>query len=82
MTGYPRAYNEGDKDALSESDLLFERLELKIKKYTENLGGTYPERDPSDAKAMAKHAEVCAEALEPPDRSGEVRRQKGKKGKI
>jgi hypothetical protein len=82
MTGYPRGYNEGDRDALEENDLLYERLVFKIKKYVESLGETYPELDPTDDKAMAKHAEVCAEALTPPDRTGKVERRKGKKGKI
>ena len=82
MTGYPRAYNDADRDALAENDLLYDRLILKIKKYVESLGGTYPELDPADEKAMARHAEVCEEALAPPDRSGAIKRRKGKKGKI
>jgi hypothetical protein len=82
MYGYPKAINDNDRSQLEEKELEWEVVETKVKKYVKNLGGEWPERDLSDPKVAEKHAEVCTAALTPPDRSGKVKRGKGKKGPI
>lgn len=82
MYGYPKAFNDNDRSQLEEKDLEWEVVETKVKKYVKNLGAEWPERDMNDPKVAAAHAEVCAETLAPPDRSGKVKRRKGKKGSI
>jgi hypothetical protein len=82
MHGYLKAYNEGDKTQLEKNDAHWIIVEAKVKKYVKQLGGEFPERDPNDAKAMEKHAEVCEDAMTPPDRTGKAKRRKRKKGAI
>jgi hypothetical protein len=82
MYGYPKAYNENDETALEKADAHWMIVMSKIKKYSKQLGGEWPERDyEANEKAMKRHAKVCEEAMSPPDRSGKekkVRRSKKK----
>jgi hypothetical protein len=54
-----------------------------VKKYVKQLGipDVFPEVDPEDEKAVEKHAQVCEEALKPPER-GKEKKRKGKKSPI
>jgi hypothetical protein len=79
MYGYLKAFNDGDKTELQKQDALWAIVEAKMKKYTLQLGGKWPERDLSNAKAAAAHAKVCERAMTPPDRSGKEKRRSKKK---
>ena len=79
MYGYLKAYNNGDKKELQKNDALWMVVEAKMKKYTKQLGGKWPERDPNNAKQMAAHAKVCEKAFTPPDRTGKTKKRRKKK---
>jgi len=79
---YPAAYNDSDKTALEKADALWMVAEAKVKKYVGNLGGKFPEVDPSNPKSVEKHAKHCAETLKPPDTSGKAKKRTKKKGPI
>jgi len=76
MNAYPKAYNESDKVGLEKADLQWMRIEQKLKKYTNQLGGEWPELDPKNSKAMEKHAKHCTAAMTPPDRSGKAKKRR------
>lgn len=80
MYGYPKAINLSDKTELEKADAHWMIVEAKVKKYVKNLGEEWPERDETDEKQMRAHAEVCAEVMKPPDRSGKAKKGRQKKG--
>ena len=81
MHGYPKAYNMGDKTELERNDAHWIIVHNKVKKYTNNLGGEFPELDPENKRAQEAHAKACEEALKPPER-GKEKRGRGKKSPI
>ncbi len=82
MHGYLKSYNNADKTDLKANDARWAIVEAKVKKYTKDLGGKWPERDPNDAKQAAAHEAVCQDALKPPDRSGKEKKRRKKKSPI
>ncbi len=82
MREIPAAYNESDKTALEKADAHWMIVAAKIKKYTNTLGGKFPEVDIDNAKSIEAHAKHCAEALKPPDRSGKAKKRRKKKSPI
>lgn len=82
MHGYLKSYNNADKTDLKANDARWAIVEAKVKKYTKDLGGKWPERDPNNAKQAAAHEAVCQDALKPPDRSGKEKKRRKKKSPI
>jgi hypothetical protein len=58
MSSYPRAFNGDDPSEVAKVDLVWQRVEQKVSKYVESLGGTWPDHE-ADAAAVQAHADHC-----------------------
>ncbi len=66
MNGLPKAYNQGDDLELRKARARWTIVNDKVKAYVEQLGGTWHEVDPENAKAQKKWDKFCEKALKPP----------------
>lgn len=70
MTGYPRAYNDGDEIELKKNDAHWLLVEDKMKDYTERIGAKWEVPNPDDPNMDPKEREkwnkFCTEAKKPP----------------
>lgn len=66
MNGLPKAYNQGDDLELKKARARWIIVNDKVKAYVEELGGTWREPTPDDAKAQKKWDKFCENAMKPP----------------